>query len=96
MKREDLLSEAEIADIVFNSDDAELNDLLCYSQGKHDFNGIFRNICLRINATHSDMLLFGLDDSKARREFLREKIKRELMFYATAPLKKDIGATVEK
>jgi hypothetical protein len=88
MTTNDIVSEAEIADIVFNSKDAELNDLLCCSIGKHDFNRIFRNICIRINTSHSHLLLFDLDNPDSRREFLSEKIKVELIFYATAPFQK--------
>jgi hypothetical protein len=93
MTTNDIVSEAEIADIVFNSKDAELNDLLCCSIGKHDFRRIFRNICIRINTAHSHLLLFDLDNPDSRRHFLSEKIKVELIFYATAPFQKRTEST---
>jgi hypothetical protein len=93
MKSSELVSEAEIADIIFNTEDAELNDLLCYSKGKHDFNRIICNICLRLNASHAHLLIFGLESPDARREFIKEKVKIELIFYATAPLRKIPGAS---
>lgn len=96
MNRTDIVSESEIAEIVFNSVDTELNDLLCRSRGRHDFNRIFRNTCIRINAAHAHVLLFGLDGPAARREFLKDKIKNELMFYATAPLRYDSNAALEE
>jgi len=95
MKSTELVSEEEIADIIFNTEDAELNDFLCFSKGKHDFNTIICNICLRLNASHAHALIFGLECPDARREFIKEKVKIELIFYATAPSRKMTAASAE-
>ncbi|MGC3945524.1 MAG: hypothetical protein QM762_13575 [Chryseolinea sp.] len=73
----------EIADVIFNSPDAELNDMLCEIalQGKYDIRQLLLDLTLSVN--NSFPLRFRSDgsDQIERRHFLHEELRLELTYY---------------
>ena len=79
-----LATKEEIADLIFNSADPELNDLLRLAQEKSDANikGLLLRIAVDLNVWYAPRLLNDLPLGKRRRSFLEEKVRGELMYHA--------------
>jgi hypothetical protein len=74
----------EIANIVFNSADTELNDILrrIIDAGSCDVKGLFQQMTMRINTSVPYNLRTEAATDSDRHTFLREKIKLELTYCA--------------
>ena len=74
----------EIANIIFNTADAELNDILTciVNTRRYDVRSLFDQITLSINGSIPYHLRSELTTGMERRQFLQEKIKLELTYYA--------------
>ena len=79
-----LATKEEIADLIFNSDDPELNDLLCLAHEKSEDNikGLLLRIAVDLNVWYASRLLNDLPFGSDRRSFLEDKVRRELKYHA--------------
>ena len=74
----------EIADIVFNSEDSDLNDLLCrvIKGRKYNIQQLFIKIAVSINGSLPYNVRMGTATESDRHMLLQEKIRLDLTYYA--------------
>ena len=73
----------ELAEVIFNSRDADLNDLLCeiVSIGKYDIPRMFLEITESVNNTLPLHLRSNVSEPLERTLYLKEEIRVELIYY---------------
>ena len=79
--KDGLTTREEIADLIFNSEDPELNDMILAAK-KHNYeiSHLVWKIVADINGYFSDHP--KVSTGAERKAFLQEKIKTELVYYA--------------
>ena len=73
----------ELAEVIFNSQDADLNDLLCeiVSTSKFDIGQMLREISATVNNSLSLHSSSSICEPSQRLVFLKEEIRAELIYY---------------
>ncbi|MBL7862181.1 MAG: hypothetical protein JNJ65_13530 [Cyclobacteriaceae bacterium] len=75
-------TQEEIAEIIFNSIDPELNDMLQKAKSNnYEINYIIGKITVDINVHYLHHLITNSDSANSRKAFLFDKIKSELDYY---------------
>jgi hypothetical protein len=78
-----LTTKEEVADIIFNSEDAELNDMLQQAKThNYKIDYLIWKITIDINSHFESQLRENSGSRNARRSYLFRQIKRELVYYA--------------
>ena len=73
----------EIADVIFNLADPELNDMLQNAQkNNYEIDYLLWKMSADINGHFGDRLTDASTSAPSRKSFLFEKIKSELVYYA--------------
>ena len=77
-----LTNEQEIADIIFNSDDSVLNDMIRNARNRnYEIDYLVFKVSADIN-THYESFLMNAATASDRKTYLFERIKGELRYYA--------------
>lgn len=75
-------SKEEIAELIFNSADSELNDMLQHAKERnYDINQLVWRMAADING-HYGLQLSNPETATDRKDYLHQLIKRELKYYA--------------
>lgn len=78
-----LTTKEEIAEIIFNSDNPELNDMIQKAKvNNYEVNHLIWKIMADINTHYGDELITISKTFNTRKDFLFSKIKSELAYYA--------------
>jgi hypothetical protein len=73
----------EVAEIIFNSSDSELNDMLQKAKThNYDINNLVWRISVDINTHFSEQLAANSTSSQNRRTYLFKQMKSEFVYYA--------------
>lgn len=77
-------TQEEVAEIIFNSNNSELNDMLLKAKSNnHEVKHLIWKITVEINANYLHQLIENSDSFDSRKAYLFNKIKYMLVYDAT-------------